>query len=133
MPTNWLDQDHESDFEACKDPAYKDILGHLGQWVTFSYVDTGKADERLFAYFQRDHEEITIGADVSFSSQDPIVECRYSDFDNVPSQGDSVTVVEILGEVELTLVFTITDRHEPDEQGAMMFVLELRNATRVKN
>ena len=133
MPTSWLDTDHNSDFEDLKDDAYKVILGCLGQWVTFTYADVGKADERIFAYFQRDHEEITIGADVTFSSQDPIVECRYSDFDNVPVQGDGVTVVETLGEVELTLNFKITDRHEPDEQGAIMFVLELISGSRVKN
>ena len=132
MPTNWLEPDHVGDFEACKDDAYKVVLGCLGQWVTFTYDGLGKVDERIFAYFEREHEEITIGADLSFSSSDPIVECRYSDFDNVPAQGDGVIVVEKLGEVELTLTFEITDRHEPDEQGAMMFVLELKNATRVK-
>jgi len=133
MPTDWKPIDETSRFEQIKDETYKRILGKTGQWVKFQYADSCKLEENIFAYFERDHEEITIGADVSFSSQDTIVECRYSDFDNVPTQGDGVTVVETLGEVKLTMYFKITDRHEPDEQGAIMFVLELINAVRTKN
>ncbi len=132
MPTDWLDPDFESPFEQQKDDELKNVLGCAGQWVTFGY-ESGAPSERIFAYFEREHETVDISGDVAFSSQTTIVECRYSDFDTVPAQGDNVTVVETLGEVELTLIFEIDDRHEPDEQGAIMFELRLLDGSRDKS
>lgn len=131
MPTNWLDPNYSSPFEDHKDQALQDTLACAGQWVTFSYADVGKPDERIFAYFEREHEEINIGPEIAYSSNDPLVECRYADFDNVPYQGDTVTIVQTFDNVELSLVFEIDDRHEPDEQGAIMFSLEYVSGSRV--
>ncbi len=132
MPSDWLDPNFESPFEAIKDDELKNVLSCAGQWVEFTFNDS-LPDERIFAYFEREHETVNISGDVAFSSQTTIVECRYSDFDNVPSQGDFVRVVETLGDVQLTLNFEIDDRHEPDEQGAIMFELRLLDGQRVKN
>ena len=130
MGTTWVDPTFESPFEALKDVALIDVLKCAGQWVKFTFQDAGKPDEDLFAYFEREHTEINIDADVAFSTSEPVVECRYADFDNVPKQGDGVTVVEKLGNVELTLNFEIVDRHEPDEQGGIMFALKLLSGSR---
>ena len=131
MGTNWLAPTYESPFEALKDVALMDVLKCAGQWVTFTFIDSGKDDEQLFAYFEREHTEINVDADVAFSTSDPMVECRYADFDNVPKQGDGVVVVEKLGDVNLTLIFEIVDRHEPDEQGGIMFGLKLISGSRL--
>ena len=105
MPTSWLDPSYTSPFEDNKDQALQDQLACAGQWVTFSYADAGKAPEAIFAYFEREHEEVNIGPEIAYSSSDPMVECRYADFDNVPAQGDFVTVVQTFDNVELSLLF----------------------------
>lgn len=129
MPSDWLDPTFQSPFEALKDDELKNVLACAGQWVDFTFADSLPA-ERIFVYFEREHETVAIGPDVDFSTQTTIVECRYSDFANVPCQGDFVQVVETLGGVQLTLNFVIDDRHEPDEQGAIMFELKLIDGTR---
>ena len=133
MGTEWLDPSFESPFEAAKDDALKDQLACAGQWVTFKFQDVSKDDEQLFAYFEREFEEITIDGDVPISTSDPIVECRYADFNNVPKQGDYVDVVQTFDNVQLNLNFEIRDRKEADEQGAMMFTLKLIGGSRVVN
>jgi len=130
MGTTWIVPTHVSDFEANKDEALKDALKSAGQWITFVFADELKPDENLFAYFEREHEQITIDADVPFSTSEPVVECRYADFDNVPKQGDGIIVAEQLGGVVLTFVFEIKDRHEPDEQGGIVFSLKLISGAR---
>ena len=131
MPTNWLPADFKSEFESCKDEALKCALMTHGQWVTFIYADSDP-DERIFAYFEREFEEISADAEVVYSSNEPMVECRYADFNKVPNKGDQVSVVQQFGDqsVTLTLLFEICERREPDEQGAMMFKLEIIDATR---
>lgn len=131
MPTDWLPAGFVSPFEECKDGMLKCALMEHGQWVTFKYVD-GDADELVFAYFEREHEEVTVDADVAFSTREPVVECRYADFTKVPNVNDTIEVIEQLGDnaVMLTFLYKICDRHEPDEQGAIMFKLELINGTR---
>lgn len=133
MSTDWLKPSHESPFEACKDKALKEALSCAGQWTLFSFQDIIKPDEQIFAYFDREHEEIGIDNDVSFSTSDPIIECRYADFDNVPKQGDFVKVIEKLANIDLELDFEIVDRNEPDEQGAILFTLKLLDGERTVN
>lgn len=131
MSTDWLAADFQSDFEQCKDQALKDALMTHGQWVTFKYKDQ-HPDERIFAVFERAPIEINLDADVALTTQDPTVEVRYADFDNVANVGDQVEVVEVFGaeEVTLTLLFNIVDRNEPDEQGGILFTLEFESGTR---
>lgn len=133
MATDWLDPNFKSPFEAEKDIALKDTLACAGQWATFSFSDSSKPDERVFVYFEREHEEVSTDGEVDYSTNDPFVECRYADFDNVPKQNDFFQVVEFFDNVELTLNFKIIDRHEPDEQGAIAFILELINGSRAVN
>ena len=129
MPSDWIAPGTVSPFEAEKDSELKKVLACAGQFVTFSFVEN-LPSESIFAYFEREHETVTSGPEVAFSTQTTIVECRYSDFDNVPCQGDFVQVVQKLGDVALTLNFEIDDRHEPDEQGAIMFELKLIDGSR---
>lgn len=131
VATDWLDSGFKSDFELCKDETLKCELKTHGQWVTFIYSD-GDPDENIFAYFERDHQELTLDAEVAYSTNEPMVECRYADFEKVPNKGDQVRVIEQFGDesVFLNMLFEICERKEPDEQGAMMFKLELIDATR---
>ena len=136
MPTSWLDPvTFKSKWEKVKDKTYKSELKTHGQLVVFSYPVGGHAQENIFAYFDREHEEGSIDAEVVYSSRDPMVECRYADFTNVPQVKDEVRIIQQFGDlaidpVYLDLNFEITDRHEPDEQGAMIFKLRLIDATR---
>ncbi len=132
MGTTWVEDDFESDFEACKDDAFIEMLKTHGQWVTFKFQDQGKNDERIFGYFDKEHEDLSIDGDVAFSSRETMFECRYSDFENVPRQDDLFTVVQKQGDGAwyITGNYRILDRGPVDEQGAVRFILEYIDGSR---